>query len=178
MKTYSIDPLHSDISFRIKHLMISNVNGNFNKFSATMQTESEENFENASIWFEADVDSISTNISDRDNHLRSTDFFDAETYPKISFKSISVKGTGSDYEVIGNLTIKGVTNEVSLKGTYNGNDADAWGQTKYGFELEGQIKRSEFGLNFNVAGTKGSLVVADDVKLIINVQMIQSNENL
>ena len=176
MKKFIIDPLHSDISFKIKHLMISNVNGNFNKFDAVMETVSEDNFEDANISFEAIVDSITTNISDRDNHLRSADFFDVENYPKITFKSTSVKGTGSDYTVIGDLTIKGVTNLVSLKGTYNGNDVDAYGQTKYGFELEGVIKRSDYGLTFNIAGAKGSMMVGEEVKLIINVQMMSSND--
>lgn len=174
MIKYIIDPLHSDISFKIKHLMISNVNGNFNKFDAVMETHSEDNFEDASIIFETLVDSISTNISDRDNHLRSKDFFDVENHPKIVFKSTSVKGTGSDYEVIGDLTIKGVTNPVALKGTYNGNDVDAYGQTKYGFELEGSIKRSDYGLTFNIAGGRGSMMVGEDVKLIISVQMVRS----
>jgi len=154
--------------------MISNVNGNFNKFYAEMDAISEDNFEDAIISFEADVESISTNISDRDNHLRSADFFDIENHPKITFKSTSVKGTGSDYEVIGDLTIKGVTNSIALKGTYNGNDVDAWGQTKYGFELEGLLKRSDYNLTFNIAGAKGSMMVGEDVKLIINVQMIRN----
>ena len=176
MVKYVIDPLHSDISFKIKHLMISNVNGNFNKFDAIMETISDDSFEDANIIFETIVDSISTNISDRDSHLRSADFFDVENYPKIVFKSTSVKGTGSDYEVVGNLTIKGVTNSISLKGTYNGNDVDAWGQTKYGFELEGVIKRSDYGLTFNIPGAKGSMMVGEEVKLIINVQMMRSAE--
>jgi polyisoprenoid-binding protein YceI len=172
MKHYKIDPLHTDIAFKIKHLMISNVTGNFNKFDATMEAQSDSNFEDATIFFEADVDSITTNITDRDNHLRSKDFFDVETYPKITFRSTSVKGTGSDYSVEGNLTIKGVTKPVQLKGTYNGNDEDAYGQTKYGFELEGAVKRSDYGLNFNIMGGKGSYVIGDDVKLMINVQMM------
>lgn len=173
MKKYVIDPLHSDIAFKIKHLMISNVNGIFGKFDATMESDCEF-FSDAKISFKADVDSISTNITDRDNHLKSRDFFDVETFPHITFESTSIEKNGELYEINGNLEIKGVTNEVCLKGTYNGNDVDAYGQTKYGFELEGSINRREWGLTFNLEGGKGSLLIGDEVKLIINIQMIQA----
>lgn len=175
MKKYVIDPMHSDISFRIKHLMISNVNGNFGKFNATMESESED-FSNSKIWFEAEVDSISTNITDRDNHLKSKDFFDVENFPHLKFESTSVEKTEKDYVVKGNLTIKDSTKEITLKGSYNGNDVDAYGQTKYGFELEGSMNRKDWGLTFNLEGGKGSLLIGDEVKLMINIQMIEQAE--
>jgi hypothetical protein len=176
MTKFIIDPLHSSIGFKIKHLMISTVNGNFNKFNATMQSPVPIKFDGASIQFEADVDSITTNITDRDNHLKSADFFDAAKFPKLTFKSTNVESSGSHYTVTGDLTIRDVTKPVSLKGTFNGTDVDAYGQTKYGFEIEGQIKRSDFNLNFNIAGGKGSMLIGDDVILMIDVQMMELNE--
>jgi polyisoprenoid-binding protein YceI len=169
---YIIDPLHSDVAFRIKHLMISNVNGIFGKFDATMESES-ENFEGAKIWFQAEVDSISTNITDRDAHLKGADFFDATNFPHITFESSKVEKINDGYVVTGDLTIKGVAKEVTLKGNYNGNDVDAYGQTKYGFELEGLINRKDWGLTFNLEGGKGSLLIGDEVKLMINIQMMK-----
>ena len=174
MTTFKIDPLHSDIEFKVKHLMISTVNGRFTKFDATMESELED-FTDAVLTFEADVDSITTNIADRDNHLKSDDFFSAEKYPKITFKSTEInKLEDGDYTVAGLLTIRDVELPITLKGSYNGNDVDAYGQTKYGFELEGVIKRSEYGLSFNAVGEKGGILVSDDVKLIISIQMMQA----
>lgn len=172
MKKFIIDPLHSDIAFKIKHLMISNVNGNFGKFDATMESDCEF-FSDAKIWFQADVESISTNITDRDNHLKSPDFFDVATFPHLTFESTSVQKNENDYTIQGNLTIKGVAKEITLKGSYNGNDVDAYGQTKYGFELEGSINRKDWGLTFNLEGGKGSLLIGDEVRLFINIQMME-----
>jgi polyisoprenoid-binding protein YceI len=156
--------------------MISNVNGIFSKFNATMESANED-FVDAKINFSTEVSSISTNITDRDNHLKSPDFFDVEVYPEIKFRSTNIiKRSNTEYIVIGDLTIKNVTRSVSLSGTYNGNDVDPYGQTKYGFELGGEIKRSDFGLNFNVPGGKGSLVIGDEVKLLVSVQMMEKND--
>lgn len=172
MKKYIIDPLHSDISFKIKHLMISNVNGNFGKFDATMESDCEF-FSDAKIWFQADVNSISTNITDRDNHLKSPDFFNVEEFPHLKFESTGVVKNEKDYTITGNLTIKDQTKEIILKGMYNGNDVDAYGQTKYGFELEGLINRKDWGLTFNLEGGRGSLLIGDEVRLFISIQMIE-----
>jgi polyisoprenoid-binding protein YceI len=150
--------------------MISTVNGNFNEFDATMESETDD-FIDAKIKFETNVSSISTNITDRDAHLRSKDFFDVEAYPKITFESTKIEKNEKNYTVIGNLTIKGISKEVTLTGEYNGNDVDAYGQTKYGFELEGTINRLDWGLTFNMAGGKGSALIGNEVKLIISVQM-------
>ena len=177
MAVYNIDPLHSDISFRVKHMMISNVTGFFNKFSATMISDTED-FTDAKIFFECDVDSISTNIQDRDNHLKSDDFFSAEKYPKISFTSTDIIKNGDNYVINGLLKIKDIEKEVSLEAEYGGNDTDLYGQSKFGFEISGTIKRSEFGLTFNLLSGKGNALVSDDVKLIISVQMVLTNENV
>ena len=174
MSTFKIDPLHSDIEFKVKHLMISTVNGRFTKFDATMEAELED-FTDATLTFEADVDSITTNITDRDNHLKSDDFFSAENYPKITFKSTEInKLDNGDYAIDGLLTIRDIELPITLSGSYNGNDVDAYGQTKYGFELEGVIKRSEYGLSFNAVGEKGGILVSDEVKLIVSIQMMKA----
>ena len=172
MKKFIIDPLHSEIGFKIKHLMISTVTGNFGSFNASMESELED-FTDAKINFTADVNSLSTNISDRDNHLKSPDFFDTENYPNIIFESTKIEKLGEDYIVSGDLTIKNTTLPITLKGAYNGNDVDAYGQTKYGFELEGKISRKDWGLTFNLEGGKGSLLIGDEVRLIISIQMTE-----
>ena len=172
MKKFILDPLHSDVSFKIRHLMISNVSGQFSKFDATMEAENED-FTDGKMWFQAEVSSISTNITDRDNHLKSPDFFDVETYPHLTFNSTSVEKNGEEYTITGDLTIKDVTKEVNLKGRYYGNDVDAYGQTKYGFELEGAFNRKDWGLTFNLEGGKGSLIIGDEVKINVGIQMME-----
>ena len=172
MKKFVLDPLHSDVSFKIKHLMISNVTGQFSKFDATMESESED-FSDAKMWFQADVASINTNIADRDNHLRSADFFDVENHPHMTFNSTSVEKNGDSYIISGDLTIRGVAKPIQLNGRYNGSDVDAYGQTKYGFELEGVLNRKDWGLTFNLEGGKGSLIIGDEVRLNIGIQMME-----
>ncbi len=172
MAVFKIDPLHSDIAFKVKHMMISTVNGCFQKFDATMTSEKED-FSDAEITFECDVDSISTNIGDRDAHLKSDDFFSAHLYPKITFKSTSVVKTGDSWQVNGDLTIRDVTKNVMLIGSYNGNDVDLYGNTKHGFELDGKINRSDFGLTFNAFSGKGNAMVSEEIKLLISIQMLE-----
>jgi len=171
---YVIDPLHSDIEFKIKHLMISNVRGRFTSFRASMDS-SERDFSDAQIECEIDVQSIYTGITDRDNHLRSPDFFDIEKHPHINFQSTSIEKTETEYVVYGDFTIRGVTKPIVLKGSYNGNDEDAYGQTKYGFELSGTIKRSDWALNFNMLGGRNTLMIGDEVLLDISIQMVEHN---
>ncbi len=172
MATFKIDPLHSDIAFKVKHMMISTVNGYFQKFDATMESENED-FSDAQISFECDVDSISTNISDRDAHLKSDDFFSAHLYPKITFKSTEVSKEEDHWKVSGDLTIRDITKNITLIGTYNGNDVDLYGNTKHGFELDGKVSRSEFGLSFNAFSGKGNAMVGDEIKLLISIQMLE-----
>ena len=169
MGKFIIDKLHSEIEFKVKHLMISTVTGRFTDFDAEIISESDD-FTDAQISFEANVDSITTSITDRDNHLKSADFFDVENYPKLTFKSTSVVKSDSEYHITGLINIHGVEKEVKLVGNYNGNDVDFYGNTKYGFELRGTIKRSEFGLSFNAVTDKGGLLVSDDVILNVSVQ--------
>lgn len=173
MATYKIDPAHSEITFKIKHLMITNVSGSFSKFDATMDSNAED-FSDASISFEADVDSISTNNEQRDTHLKSADFFHAEQFPKITFKSTAFeKDDDNKYKMKGDLTIFGITKPVSLNVEHGGNVIDPWGQKKEGFEIEGKIKRSDFGLKWNALTEAGGAVVSDEVRLVLNVQMVK-----
>lgn len=136
---WSIDPTHSEITFKVKHLVISTVTGTFNSFDGSLETEN-DNLENAQISFEADINSIDTNNSDRDTHLKSNDFFNAADYPKMTFESTSFTKIGDDgYKLIGNLTIRGYTKEVTLNATFGGTVVDPYGQTKVGFEVSGKI---------------------------------------
>jgi len=172
MATYKIDPFHSDIAFKVKHMMISTVNGCFQKFDATMESSTED-FTDAKITFECDVDSVYTNIADRDAHLKSPDFFSAEEYPKISYTSTSVEKDGDEYIVTGDLTIKGITKSIVLDGTYNGNDVDMYGNTKHGFELSGKVNRADYGLTFNALSGKGNAMVGGEIRLLISIQMLE-----
>jgi polyisoprenoid-binding protein YceI len=173
MSTYKIDAAHSEITFKVKHLMITNVTGGFTKFDATMESAAAD-FSDATISFEADVNSISTNNADRDGHLKSDDFFSAEKFPTLSFKSTSFKSNGgSDYTLNGDLTIRDVTKSVSFPVEYGGTATDPYGQVKSGFEIAGKFNRSEFGLTWSAVTEAGGVMVSDEVKLNLSVQMIK-----
>lgn len=170
---WSIDPMHSEVQFKVKHLVISTVSGFFKSFEGTVETDSDD-FENADISFSIDINSIDTNQTPRDEHLKSAEFFDAATYPHIKFKSTSFKKTDDDeYELKGDLTIKDVTKPVSLNVEFGGSAADFYGNTKAGFEITGKINRKEFGLTWDGVTEAGSVVVGEDIKLTINAQLIK-----
>ncbi len=165
-----IDPMHSEVQFKVKHLVISTVTGFFKSFEGTLESVSDD-FEDSEIYFSLDINSVDTNQTQRDEHLKSPDFFDATTYPKITFKSTSFKKTDDDeYELIGNLTIKGITKPVKLNAEYGGSTNDFYGNTKAGFEVSGKINRKEFGLVYDGVTEAGSVVLGEDIKLLINVQ--------
>jgi len=173
MATYKIDAAHSEITFKVKHLMITSVTGNFTKFDATLES-SKEDFTDAKISFEADVDSISTNNEQRDGHLKSEDFFAAEKFPKLSFVSSSLNKVSDDeYKLVGELTLRGISKQIELSVEYGGTATDPYGQVKSGFEITGKISRKEFGLTWTVTTEAGGIVVSDDVKLNLAVQMIK-----
>ena len=169
-----IDPAHSEIQFKVKHLVISNVTGSFDKFNGTVVSNGDD-FTNAMIEFKADVNSINTNQVDRDNHLKSPDFFDAGNHPELIFvsKSLSRKGE-SGFVLSGDLTIRGTTKQVQLDGEFGGIVKDPYGNTKAGFELNGKISRKEFGLHWNAITEAGGMVVGDDVKLTMNVELAKN----
>jgi polyisoprenoid-binding protein YceI len=174
MATYKIDTAHSDILFKVKHLMITTVTGNFKSFDATLTAEAED-FTDAQISFTADVNSIDTRSEQRDGHLKSDDFFNAEKFPELKFTSSSFSKAGDGYVLKGDLTIRDITKSIELKADYTGAMVDPWGQSKVGFEAEGKIKRKEFGLGWDAVTEAGGVVVSDDVKLQLNVQFIKQN---
>ena len=166
-----LDPTHSEVQFKIKHLVISTVTGSFKKFEGTMESAGDDNFENAQVEFSLDVDSIDTNQEQRDGHLKSEEFFDAAKFPHIKFESTSfVKESGATYKLTGNLTMKAVTKTVTLEAEYGGSAVDFYGNHKAGFEVTGKINRKEFGLTWGGITEAGAIVLGDDVKLIANVQ--------
>jgi len=172
---WAIDPTHSEITFKVKHLVISTVTGKFKDFSGYLETENGD-FEGSSVYFEADINSIDTNNDDRDAHLKSDDFFNAEEHPKMTFESRSFKKFGeNDYKLIGDLTIRGNTNTVELDVTHGGTVEDPYGQTKAGFEVSGEINRKEFGLSWSAVTEAGNLVVSENVKLNISVQFTKES---
>ncbi|PJJ54547.1 YceI family protein [Hymenobacter chitinivorans] len=170
---WAIDPTHSEVQFKIKHLVISTVTGSFKSFSGEAITEN-DSFEHAQVNFSLDVQSIDTNQEQRDEHLRNNDFFDAATYPSITFASTGLTKTGDDtYKLTGNLTVKDVTKPVTLDVEYGGTATDFYGNEKAGFEVTGKINRKEFGLTFHAVTEAGSIVLGDDVKLFANVQFVK-----
>ena len=167
---WSIDPTHSEIGFKVKHMMFTNVSGKFNDYEATIASD-ENNFENATINFSADIKSIDTGNTDRDNHLRSADFFDIENSPKMTFKSNSfTKVNDGNYELSGKLNIRGTEKEVKLPVEFSGIMTDPWGNTKVGLNITGKINRKDWGLNWNSALEAGGVLVSDDVRLNIELQ--------
>lgn len=174
MNTYwKIDPAHSEIQFKVKHLMITTVTGYFRRFDLIVETEDEDFTKAKRIEFTADAGSIDTNSEQRDTHLRSADFFDAEKFGQIRFSGKALERTGEDYSLIGDLTIRGVTKQVTVSVHFAGMVVDPYGQTKAGFEVEGKISRKEFGLVWNAMTEAGQVVVGDDIRILCEIQLIK-----
>jgi len=175
MATWTLDSSHSEVKFKVRHLVISTVTGNFNQFSATVNSGSKD-FTDASITFEADVNSIDTKNEQRDGHLKSPDFFDAAKHPTITFASKSlVKRSADEYDLTGNLTIRGTTKEVKLAVTYNGTVKGFGGSFDVAaFEITGKINRQDFGLTWSALTETGGVVVSDDVKFEILAEFVKS----
>ncbi len=169
---WKIDPSHSEVQFKVKHLVISTVSGFFREFSGEMEGNPQRS-DTAKFNFKAQTSSISTNNADRDGHLKSAEFFDAENNPEISFKSSKVEQSGDDIKIHGELNIKGQTKQIILNAEFGGVMEDPYGQTKAGFEIKGKISRKEFGLNWNAMTEAGGIVVGDEVKLIANLQFVK-----
>lgn len=171
MATWTVDTLHSDVQFKVKHLMINTVTGEFTSYSVNVESQAPD-FSDASISFEADVQSISTKNEMRDNHLKSDDFFAAEQYPKMSFVSSSLTKKGDNtYTLTGDLTIRDVTKPVDLQVEFGGTMTDFYGNEKAGFEITGTINRKDFGLAWSAVTEAGGIVVSDDVRLMLNIQL-------
>jgi len=166
-----LDPTHSEVTFKIKHLMITNVSGQFNKFEANVETEGED-FMTASANFSADIDSITTNNEQRDGHLKAADFFDAAKFPKLKFVATKYENVDNDgsYELYGDLSIKDVTKNVKLDVEFGGVIKDPWGNTRAGLTISGKINRKDFGLHWNAATEAGGLVLGEEVKIHVSVE--------
>lgn len=171
MATWNIDQAHSEILFKAKHLMITTVTGRFANYEGTVEAENAD-LSDLKISFKAEVASISTRNDDRDAHLRSDDFFNAEAYPYLIFNSTSTKSLGDgEYEVLGDMTIRDVTKPVSLKVEVVGITNDPWGNTKAGLTFKGKVNRKDFGLKFHVVNEAGDLLVSDEIRLEGDVQL-------
>ncbi len=176
MKTnWNIDTMHSEIGFKVRHMMITNVNGSFGQFSATANTDGDD-FSNGSFAFSAAIDSINTGVADRDAHLKSDDFFNAEAYPALTFNSTSVnKKDAEHYEISGDLTVRDVAQKITLLAEFGGIVVDPYGQTKAGLTISGKINRSEFGLKWSAITEAGNIVVSDEIKLHAEIQFVKQN---
>lgn len=174
MTNWKIDESHSEIGFKVKHLMITNVSGNFTRFSGNIQTISDD-FHDATITFEASADSIDTKNQQRDEHLRNGEFFDASNFPHISFVSKKIRKVAPEaYKLTGDLTIKGQTHPIELEVTHSGTTKDPWGQEKAGFALKGHLHRTDYGLRWNATTEAGGIVLSDEVKLNMEIQLVKS----
>ncbi|MEX0779023.1 MAG: YceI family protein [Balneolales bacterium] len=172
LQKWAIDPTHTEVQLKVKHLVISTVTGSFNVFDGEVKTEGDD-FKGAAVEFTIDASSVDTNNTDRDAHLRSDDFFGVEKYPEIKFTDGKLEEvSGSEYKLTGNLTIRDVTKEVTLDVDYGGIIKDPWGNNRAGFEVEGKINRKDFGLTWNAATEAGGVMVSDNVRLLINVQVV------
>lgn len=170
---WSLDTVHSEIGFKVKHMMITNVSGSFERFNANVETE-ENDFTTAVIDFTAEVDSISTGNTDRDAHLKSADFFDAANFPRLRFVSTMFeKKDDAHYLLHGNLTIRGTTKPVRFDVDFGGIGKDPWGNEKAGFTVSGKINRTDFKLNWNAALEAGGVLVGEEVKLSAEVQLLK-----
>jgi polyisoprenoid-binding protein YceI len=168
-----LDPAHSEILFKVKHMMISNVRGEFRKFNAEASING-LNLEGSSVKAEIDASSIFTNANDRDTHLKSAEFFDAENHKELTFTGTSYTKTGEDkFTLKGNLTIKGITKEVAFDVEFGGINKDPWGNEKAGFSLNGTINRKDWGLNWNAALEAGGVLVGEEVKISAEVQLVK-----
>ncbi|WP_411739243.1 YceI family protein [Peribacillus sp. S4] len=165
-----VDPTHSAIEFSVKHMMIAKVKGSFNKFEASILANPSD-LTTAEIDFTVDVASIDTRNADRDNHLRSADFFDVEKNPTLTFKSTKIVKTDEDeYDVTGNVTLNGVTQEETFSITFEGQGKDPWGNEKAGFSGKGKVKRSGYGLTYNAALETGGVLIGDQITLTIEIE--------
>ena len=168
-----IDPAHSEIQFKVKHLMITTVTGHFRKFDLQVETDADD-FTNAkSLVFTAEIDSVDTNNAQRDTHVKSADFFAADQFPQIKFVGKKLEKKGNEYELTGDLTIRGITKPITLDVEFGGIVADPYGQTKAGFTVSGKIKRKDFNLVWDAVTEAGQVVVSNDVKIHCEVQLIK-----
>ncbi|HEY0355129.1 MAG TPA: YceI family protein [Flavisolibacter sp.] len=177
---WKIDPAHSEIQFKVKHLMITTVTGYFKTFDLVVETDTDDFNTAKKIEFTADIDSIDTNNVQRDTHLKSADFFDAENHKQLKFVGKKFESNGDEAILDGDLTIRGVTKPLTVKVELGGTVVDPYGQHKAGFTVSGKISRKEFGLVWNAVTEAGQVVVSDDIKILAEIQLVkqQAAENV
>lgn len=169
--TWAIDPTHSDVQFKVKHLMISTVTGSISQYEGQVEMTGDD-FADAAISFSAELASLSTGNEQRDGHLKSPEFFDVEQFPTLSFTSTGMTEAGDDtYQLTGDLTLHGVTKSITLNAAYGGQMQDFYGQTKAGFNVSGAVNRKEFGLVWDGVTEAGGVVLSDSVKLVMDIQL-------
>jgi len=171
-----VDPAHSGVQFKAKHLMITTVTGYFKKFNLEVETEGDDFTKASKILFTADIDSIDTNSGQRDTHLKSSDFFAAEKYGQLKFEGTNFKKKGDQYELTGDLTIRNITKPVTVQVEYRGTVVDPYGQTKAGFSVDGKINRKEFDLKWDAVTEAGNVVVSNEIKIHCEIQLIKQAE--
>ncbi len=168
-----VDPTHSEIRFKVKHLMITSVTGQFNSFGASFETDGDD-LTTARVQFSADIHSISTNNEQRDAHLRGGDFFDAENHPRVLFESSRLEKTGEEhYKMHGVLTMRGTSRPVVLDVEFGGRTVDPWGNARMGFSVSGIINRNDYGVSFGMVSETGGILLGEDVKILADVQFIR-----
>lgn len=175
---WKIDPAHSEIQFKVKHLMITTVSGYFNSYDLDVETETDDFNTAKKIEFTADIDSINTKNAQRDAHLKSNDFFAGEQYPLLKFIGKKYEANGDEATLHGNLTIKGVTKPVTLKVEYGGTITDPWGQQRAGFIVEGKINRKDFNLTWDAVTEAGHVVVSNEIKIHAEIELVKQAETV
>jgi polyisoprenoid-binding protein YceI len=172
---WALDPAHSEVTFKVRHMMISNVTGEFSKFDASAETD-EEDFTTAKVSFTADISSVTTGNEQRDGHLQSPDFFDGAKFPLLKFTPTKYEKADNDgnYRVTGDLTIRDITKPVTLQVEFGGVIKDPWGNTRAGFTIEGKINRKDFGLQWHAVTEAGGLVVSDDVRIHAGLEFVKA----
>lgn len=170
---WQIDPAHSEILFKVKHLMITTVTGSFKDYDLQVETETEDFTTARKIEFTADIDSITTNNEQRDTHLKSADFFHAEEHGQLRFVGNKYEANGNEAKLHGDLTIRGTTKPITLNVEFGGIVVDPYGQTKAGFTVNGKVSRKEFGLMWNAVTEAGSVVVSDEIKIHAEIQLVR-----
>ncbi len=171
---WSIDQSHSEIQFKVKHMMISTVTGEFKQFDASVETQ-DEDFSTAKIKFSADINSVSTNNEQRDAHLRTGDFFEAEKFPQLTFESNKMEKLNEEnYKLHGALTMRGVSKPIVLDVEFGGTTVDPWGNTRVGFSISGKLNRKDFGVSFSMVSETGGILLGEEVKIQINTEFVKS----
>jgi polyisoprenoid-binding protein YceI len=170
--TWSVDPAHSKVGFAVKHMGIATVRGEFKDFQGTLEIA--DDLSSAKAYGTVKVESVDTNESQRDAHLRSPDFFDGEQYPELKFESTQIEALDDEeLRITGNLTLHGITNEVVLHADVQGTDVDPWGNERVGLEVTGQLSRGDYDMKFNQALGSGNMLVADKVKLALDISAVK-----